>query len=473
MAFLHGVETTQISKGANPISVVKTGVVGLVGIAPKGGSKSSAVLVLNDRDTTFGSEVPGFTIPQALTAIFKQGAGQVLVVNVFDEAAHTTTNTDVSQTVGTDGKITLSTAPVGNITAGQLVTVKNNAGSTTYVNGTHYTVTDFGVITIIDSTAIPNGTVLKVSWKQLTIANVTATHIIGGTGTKDGTKAWQDSLSTYGMNPKILIAPGFLALTGVAAELIALADLYRGVCILDAPVGTSVTTATAARGSGGSILGWQTSSKRCILAYPQMKALSPATNADENRPFSQFLAGVICAQDNEKGYWWSPSNREIKGITGVEKQISAQLNSSSSEANALNSNGITTYFNSFGTGYRVWGNRSAGYPSASDALTFIPVQRTMDIIHKSVENAMLAFIDRPITQATIDAIRDTVNAFLRLLVARDAIIDGVCKFTASKNPSTEIALGHLTFDIEFMPPVPAERISFESFINTDFLKSLK
>lgn len=41
-----------------------------------------------------------------------------------------------------------------------------------------------------------------------------------------------------------------------------------------------------------------------------------------------------------------------------------------------------------------------------------------------------------------------------------------------KNPATEIANGHLTFDIEFMPPTPAERITFESFINIELLKSL-
>ncbi len=55
---------------------------------------------------------------------------------------------------------------------------------------------------------------------------------------------------------------------------------------------------------------------------------------------------------------------------------------------------------------------------------------------------------------------------------RGALIDGSCRFNAAKNPDTEIALGHLTFDIEYMPPTPAERITFESFLNIALLKAL-
>jgi len=86
---------------------------------------------------------------------------------------------------------------------------------------------------------------------------------------------------------------------------------------------------------------------------------------------------------------------------------------------------------------------------------------------------MLQFIDRPINQALIDSIRESVNGFIRTLIMRGALIDGKCVYDVAKNPVTEIAAGHLTFDLEFMPPTPAERISFESFINVELLKALK
>ena len=61
---------------------------------------------------------------------------------------------------------------------------------------------------------------------------------------------------------------------------------------------------------------------------------------------------------------------------------------------------------------------------------------------------------------------------LKKCTLRGALIDGKCTFNQDKNPTTELANGHLLFDIEFMPPTPAERITFESFIDIELLKSL-
>jgi phage tail sheath protein FI len=37
------------------------------------------------------------------------------------------------------------------------------------------------------------------------------------------------------------------------------------------------------------------------------------------------MAGVIAATDNALGYWYPPSNKNIAGIVGVERQISSGL----------------------------------------------------------------------------------------------------------------------------------------------------
>ncbi|WP_173894066.1 phage tail sheath subtilisin-like domain-containing protein, partial [Thermodesulfovibrio sp. N1] len=94
--FLHGVETIEIEKGARPIRAVKTAVIGLVGTAPIQDVESDyrtvnrPVLILNDRDAAkyFGTQKTGYTIPQALDAIFDQGSGIVIVVNVFNPDVH-------------------------------------------------------------------------------------------------------------------------------------------------------------------------------------------------------------------------------------------------------------------------------------------------------------------------------------------------------------------------------------------------
>ena len=148
------------------------------------------------------------------------------------------------------------------------------------------------------------------------------------------------------------------------------------------------------------------------------------------------------------------------------------INDPTSEVNTLNEAGVLTVFNSYGSGFRTWGNRSSAYPASTFPTNFINVRRTADILHESVEYAMLDFMDFPIDNGLIDSICETVNQFIRTLIGRGALIDGKCTFNQDKNPTTELANGHLVFDIEFMPPTPAERITFESFIDIELLKSL-
>ena len=95
-SFLHGVETIEIEKGARTIRTVKTAVIGLVGTAPIDTvdeayqTVNEPVIISNEIDAVkyFGNKTNGYTIPQALQAIFDQGAGIVIVVNVFDPEEH-------------------------------------------------------------------------------------------------------------------------------------------------------------------------------------------------------------------------------------------------------------------------------------------------------------------------------------------------------------------------------------------------
>jgi hypothetical protein len=303
---------------------------------------------------------------------------------------------------------------------------------------------------------------------------IAASHIIGtvaADGSRTGLKALEDTYSLFGFNAKILIAPGYATLNAVTTELVAMADKLRAVTLIDAPAGVTVQQAIEGRGPAGTI-NFNTSNARAVLCYPHLKVYDPRTNSERLEPFSSRLAGVMCKTDMEQGYWWSPSNHEISGIVGVERAITARVNDPQSEANLLNEAGIVTVFNSFGTGYRVWGNRSAAWPSVTHPKNFINVRRTADVLHESIEYAMLQFIDRPINDALIDDIRGSVNAFIRTLVGRGALIDGSCTYDPAKNPPTEIAAGHLTFDLTFVPPTPAERISFESFVDINLLRGL-
>ncbi len=474
--FLHGVETIEIQKGARPIRGVKTAVVGVAGTAPiyklaaADQSVNKNILVLSDKDAAkyFGPKTAGYTIPSALDAIIDQGKGIMIVVNVFDPTQHKTAVPAADMNFDDDNSIDLGHECVMSV-------VVKSTGETpiTYVEGTDYTVDVVNGIIAKKGAGITANTV-NVAFSYGDPTKVTSGDIIGTVdagGNRTGLQAFKDCYNQLGFFPKILIAPVYGTQTSVVTELESMASAIRAIAMVDAPVGTTFQQAITGRGPEGEI-NFNTSSERLVLCFPHLKVYDAASNSEKLEPYSQRLAGVLSANDIENGYWWSPSNKEIKGIIGVERAISAMINDPNTEANILNENGIVTTFNSFGTGIRTWGNRSAAWPSVSHPKNFMAVRRTADVLHESVEYAMLQFMDMPINDALIDAIVESVNSFLRTLIARGALIDGKCSYDKAKNPTTEIALGHLTFDMDFMPPVPCERITFESFINIDLLKKL-
>ena len=409
--FLHGVETIIIEKGPRPITGVKTAVIGLIGTAPV----------------------------QSVDPANKTINQPVIIRNPVDAAKYFGVNT-------TGYTIPAALDAIFDQGNGPICIVVN-----VFDPAVHLT----------DATPDPS--------KVLTSDIIGAVDVDGN---RSGLQCLIGTYNLFGFVAKMIIAPGFCTQEAVSTEMIAVAERLRAMALIDAPIGTTVQEAITGRGPSGTI-NFETSSKRAVLCFPHVKRYDTATNTEVLEPFSQRLAGVIAAKDVDKGYWWSPSNTEIKGITGMELAITALINDSTTEANALNEAGITTLFNSFGTGIRTWGNRSAAFPTDTSPANFINVQRTADILHESIEYSMLQFIDRPINQALIDSIRESVNGFIRTLIMRGALIDGKCVYDVAKNPVTEVAAGHLTFDIEFMPPTPAERISFESFINVELLKALK
>lgn len=290
-----------------------------------------------------------------------------------------------------------------------------------------------------------------------------------GTGARTGLKVFDLCFTTYGFNPKIFIAPRFSTDPQVQGYLIDVATKFRGHAYIDAPAGITPAAAIALRATGQQ---WATTSSRAKLFYPMLID----SDTEIATPFSAYAAGNRANVDNTSevaggGFWVSSSNREIKGVSGLETQITASINDLSSEANQLNAAGIVTIFNTYGTGFREWGNRTAAYPTlVSDPTNFECVQRAKDIIDEAIELAMLPYIDKPIIQAYIDAVRGTVNSYFNRLIARGACLEGSkCIYEPAKNSAEELAKGHVTFTNIYMTPTPGERITFDTTIDTNLL----
>lgn len=467
MSFIHGVEIVEVLTGTQPIQTVKTGVIGLIGIAPKG-PKNALTVISSAKQAAekFGSPLTGFTIPQALDAIFKQRSGPVVVINVYDPATMVTAVSAEVVTVA-NAKFKLGFAPIGGT-----VTLTNSGGTTTYVQGTDFKVDDYGNVQILAT--ITEGQSLRATYNKLNAAAITASVINGAItdGVYTGMKLLQTSLSTLSYVPKILVCPTYCELSSVATELIAQATSLESVAFIDAPSGNpNPSEVIAERGLAGTYAGFRTSSKFVNLVYPYVKRYDVATDSTIAAPSSPYWAGVMSGSDNSRGFWFSPSNVEIQGIVGIEFNLSANISDPNSDINLLNGAGINTLFTAFGAGIRTWGNRNASYPTNTVPDNFTSVQRVKTILNDSVKAAMLRFIALPISKALIDSIKETVNTYIRSLIQRGALIDGQCLYDPNDNIGTA-ANGQLVFQINFIGGIPAERITFNSFLDVSLLKSL-
>jgi len=467
--YLHGIETIEVERGPRAVRVVKSAVIALVGTAPTGPVNALSLCLSVRDDAAFGPDVPGFGIPEALEGIHAFGAGTVLVVNVLDPAVHKGTVSEEIAQFGVNDRLQLANPAL------QSLTLKASTGNTTYVKGTDYEVDLVrGRVTRLASGAIAPLASVKASYDYADPSKVTPADIIGTVNTlgqRSGLKLLADSYNQFGFFPKILLAPGFSTNNAVSAELIAQAGQLQAIAYIDAPIGLTPAQVIAGRGPAGTI-NFNTSSERARLCYPHVKVYDPATDSTKLQPLSIRAAGLRAKVDDERGYWWSSSNNELTGLIGLERSLTARVDDPQSEVNLLNENGITTVFNSFGTGLRLWGNRTAAWPTVTHMKNFENVRRTKDIVDESIRYSALQFVDRPISDALIESIVETVNQFLRKLIGDGALIGGECWYDPARNPQTQIELGQLLFNYKLTPPPPMERGTFETEITGEYLATL-
>jgi uncharacterized protein len=288
-----------------------------------------------------------------------------------------------------------------------------------------------------------------------TRANVIGT--VDGNGNYTGAQALLGAESVLGVAPRILIAPTFTSTLGVLTAFVTIANRLRAVVIAEGPSTTDAAAISYAGSSG---------SERVYLVDPSVKVLN-SSGVQVTQSVSARVAGIIAKVDNDKGFWWSPSNNEILGITGTKRPIDFVLGDANCRANLLNAANVTTIIRQ--NGFRLWGNRTL---SSDPKWAFLSVRRTADIIQDSILRAHLWAVDRNITKTYLTDVTDGVNAYLKSLKAQGAIIDGECRPAADLNTPANIAQGKVYFDIKFTAPYPAEHITFRSALVNDYLTEI-
>jgi len=463
-SFLHGVEIIEIDDGPRPIQSAASAVIGIVGSAPIG-PVNTPVLIANNRVTaasTFGDDT-AFTLPAGFDDIFDQAGAVIVAVNVCDPAVHKTVVAAADRTITAK----LITLPNRWITA---VTVKAAGGAgATLLAGTDYTLdAAAGTIAIKPGGALASAASANVGYTFTDPTKVTLADVVGGesgtTGAYSGTHVLLAAKSAVAVTPRILCAPGFTDArpTGlanpVATELLVLAERLRAVVIIDGPSTTDAAAITA-RGDFGS--------RRAYIVDPKVMVYNTATDAYVARPASGRVAGIIARVDDEEGFWVSPSNHLVNGIGGLARPIDFALGDAAARANLLNASQVTTIIQQ--DGFRLWGNRTC---STDAQWAFLSVVRIEDMIHESLLAAHLWAVDRNITRTYANEVAEGVNDYLRDLQTKGAILGGKCWADPAQNPPSAIAAGHVTFDFDFTPTYPAERVTFRQILTTKYAATL-
>jgi phage tail sheath protein FI len=243
----------------------------------------------------------------------------------------------------------------------------------------------------------------------------------------------------------------------VVAELVGIAERLRAVIVADGP-NTTDAEAITYRGDWGS--------KRVYVVDPGVKIRNSLGELID-QPASARVAGMIALSDNERGFWWSPSNRLMNGIVGTGRDVDFTLGDANSWANLLNENEVATIIRH--DGFRLWGNRTC---SEDPKWAFLSVVRTADMINDSILRAHLWAVDRNITRTYLEDVAQGVNNYLQRLKAQGAILGGICYPSPDLNTPANIADGKVFFDFEFSPPYPAEHITFRSRLVNDYLEEV-
>lgn len=464
--FLHGVEVLQIDTGARPIQTVRSSVIGLIGTAPDADATAFPLNtpVLIARRSEMASLGSAGTLQTALDLIYDQAGAVVVVVRVeagVDEAA--TIN-------NVRGGINNGTGAYEGVHA--FLAAENEVGFSPRIllaPGFTHQRTSNGILSIAVTTQGSGYTTAPA----VTISGgggsgATAVAVLG-TGANAG-KVVSFTITNPGKGytsaPTVTIAAppsgGVQAVAGtvnrgtvrseVLAEMLGIANRLRAVIIADGPNTTDAAAIQIANDFG---------SDRIFVVDPWV------LRDGESVPASCAVAGLINKVDNERGFWWSPSNNEIAGIEGTSRAIDFTLGDYTSRANLLNEAKIATIVRE--QGFRLWGNRTL----ASDPLyAFLSVRRTADMVNESILRGHLWAVDRCITATYLEEVMESVRGYLRSLKARGAILGGDVWVDPDLNSPTSIANGQVFFDFEFTPPYPAERVTFRSHLVNSYVVDL-
>lgn len=472
LSFLHGVEIVSVPNAIRPIQTIRSAIIGLIGTAPAASAEAFPLnkpVLVNSRGGFAGIGAEG-TLPNALKGIFDQFSPFVVVVRVEEgeNSAETMSNVigGVNVSSGAREGVQAFRDAQSEVGVTPMILIAPGFTSIRPVGVTAINVTNQG-------SGYTSAPAVSFTGGGSDAAKVLPTaHAVLGTGANDG-KVVSVVIDTPGSNLTAAPSVVFTGGAGSNAAATAVTDNYanpvanalrsvaanlRAHCVVAGP-NTTDAAAIDYREDFGD--------RRIYIVDPFVKVWDTETDAYVSEDPAARVAGLIARIDHERGFWKSPSNEEIYGIGGLARPIDYALGDPNTRANLLNENEIATFIRD--EGWRLWGNRTA---SDDPVWAFLCVSRTADMVDISIQQAHRWACDEPINKGYVDAVVASVNAYMRQLQTRGAILGGKCWFDPDFNTPADIANGNVTFSYDFTTPYPAERVTFRSTITDSYITSL-
>lgn len=454
MSMFHAVNVTQQSTGVSTPRTAASGLPFVVGTAPvqmaeKPAAVNTPVLLTSWDEAVekfgYSESWDTYTLCEFMYSHFVNfGAAPVVFVNVLDIANMKTAVSNVNTPV-TAHKASIT----GDAIASSLVVKASEEGGATLEKDTDYEAYYSDgklVIELISTSAHYSDPAISVSYDKVNIENIQTSTIVNAISKIDL------CITSLGMVPDLICAPGWSDQSVVAAAMAAKAASVSGLCTAKALVdltATSYDTAVTEKGTKNLVLPQE------IVCWPMGKL------GNLKFHMSTLMAGRMASTDtdNDGCPYESPSNKALP-IDGICTSAGDTVELTLAQANVLNAAGITTAIH-FINGWVAWGNYTAAYPANTDVKDiFIPVSRMFTWIGNSLIQTFWSRLDAPMNRRQIDSILDTCNIWLNGLTGMGYILGGRVEMQESENPTTNLMAGILKLHVYVTPPSPLQELDF-------------
>lgn len=284
-------------------------------------------------------------------------------------------------------------------------------------------------------------------------ANVIGT--VDATGKYTGAKALLLAKAKLGVQPRIIGAPG-LDTQAVATELATIAKKLRAFAYVYAWGCETKEEVVAYRDAFAA--------RELMVIWPNFVAFNVDTAQTETVPAVAVAMGLRAKIDNEIGWHKTLSNVAVNGVTGIDADVTWDLQDPATDAGYLNSNEITTLIQH--DGFRFWGSRTC---SDDPLFAFENYTRTAQIMADTIAEAHMWAIDKSMHGSLVNDMLEGIKAKQREWTRLGYLMGGDAWYDPELNSKDTLKAGKLYIDYDYTPVPPLEDLTFRQRITDSYL----